>query len=327
MNYTLSYNFEPQLQCGIINFNDKQILLDFEDLFSIINFDKKFIYYEPEIKLYPYYLRHNQKISYLDYIFKYDNSNIEYNFKNGNSYDLRRSNIIIYHNYHKTISQKYKILDYNLGHYSEMGKDAYILKNPMWKIEEKDKIYWLMYCEKNTLCKLCDKSINKIKEYENINKCILTFHKHSNGYILTTNNTLLYIHQIITGCFGNGKGTKNISVDHIDQDPLNNVFDNLRVATRKEQEENSKGIKEGTKKERKTNAKHLPDNITQQMLKKYVVYYEDYADKEKKRLRQYFRIEKHPKIKKIWIGCKSNKMTILEKLNEANNKIDELNSL
>ena len=145
---------------------------------------------------------------------------------------------------------------------------------------------------------------------------------HSNGYVCSTSG--LYIHQIITGCYGNGQGTKNISVDHIDQDPLNNTFENLRIATRKEQEENSKGIKQGTKRERKHNAKKLPDGITHEMMKKYVVFYQDYADKEKTRLRQYFRIEKHPKLTKIWIGSKSNNISIKEKLEEANKVAKDL---
>ena len=48
MNYNLSYDFDPQLNCGIIKFNDKIVLIDFSDLFSIINFNKNFIYYKPE---------------------------------------------------------------------------------------------------------------------------------------------------------------------------------------------------------------------------------------------------------------------------------------
>jgi hypothetical protein len=324
MNYKLSYNFEPHLNCGIIRFNDKQVLMDFSDLFSIINFEKNFIYYDPEEKTYPYYLRHNQKISYLEHIFKYDSSNIEYVFKNNNSFDLRRENIIIYHNYHKQIFEKNEILEHTLGHYIEIGKDAYVIKNPMWKIKENLKEYWLMYCETNTIIKLCSESYQKIIDYESQNNDDkkITWFKLQNGYIMGSNN--LYIHQIITGCYGNGKGTKNISVDHIDQNPLNNTMANLRIATREEQEQNTKGIKEGTKRERKYNAKDLPEEITQAMMRKYVVYYKDYADKEKKRLREYFKIEKHPKLAKIWIGCKSSSISIQEKLAQANKIVDDL---
>jgi hypothetical protein len=324
MNYNLLYDFDSQLNCGIIRFNDEYVLMDFSDLFSIINFDKNFIYYNKEEKIYPYYLRHNQKISYLEHMFKYDGSNIEYIFKNENNFDLRRENIIIYHNYHKHVVDKNEILEYTLGHYNEIGKDAYVIKNPMWKIIENEKIYWFMYCETNTVIKLCPISYQKILDYETKNNDgkKITFFIHLNGYIYCS--TGLYIHQIITGCYGNGKGTKNVSVDHIDQNPLNNTFGNLRIATREEQEQNSKGIKEGTKRERKHNAKPLPNGITQNMMKKYVVFYEDYADKEKKRLRQYFKLEKHPKLNKIWIGCKSNSLSIQDKLAQINKIIDDL---
>lgn len=32
MNYKLSYDFEPHLNCGIIHFNDKSVLMDFTPL-------------------------------------------------------------------------------------------------------------------------------------------------------------------------------------------------------------------------------------------------------------------------------------------------------
>jgi hypothetical protein len=177
---------------------------------------------------------------------------------------------------------------------------------------------------KNSIIKLCEKSLDKIVEFENTKNDgkKITFFKHSNGYICSSIN--LFIHQIITGCYGNGQGTKNISVDHIDRNPLNNTWENLRIATREEQEQNSKGIMDGTKRARKTSAKPLPDGVTHDMMRKYVVFYEDYADKEKKRLRQYFKIEKHPKLDKIWIGCKSNTVSILEKLNQINKIVDDL---
>jgi hypothetical protein len=326
MNYTLSYNFDSQLNCGIIHFNENFVLMDFEDLFSIINFDKNFIYYTSD-RLYPFYLRHNQKITYLEHLFKFDSLNIEYIFKNNNKFDLRRNNIIIYHNYHKFINEKYNnIIDYNLGHYIENGKDAYIMKNPIWKIKENEKEYILMYCEKNTICKLCSDSYQKILDYENNinNGYKITWFKLQNGYVMGSNN--LYIHQIITGCYGNGKGTKYVSVDHIDQNPLNNTLENLRIATRKEQEQNSKGIKDGTKRERKHNAKELPQGITQDMMKKYVVYYQEWLDKEKTKKREFFKVEKHPKLDKIWIGTKSNKISIETKLEQANKVVDDLSN-
>jgi hypothetical protein len=324
MNYNLSYDFDAQLNCGVICFNDRSVLMDFKDLFSIINFDRNFIHYHPDEKDYPYYLRHNQKISYLEYFFKYDSSNIEYVFKNNNKFDLRRENILIYHNFHKKITNKYNVLDFKLGHFSETGTDAYVIKNPMWKIVENNREYWLMYCEKNTIIKLCQKSLDKIAEHENANnqENKITFFKLQSGYVMANNN--LYIHQIITGCHGNGKGTLNVSVDHIDQDPLNNSWENLRIATRKEQEQNTKGIKDGTKRERKHNAQNLPNGITQDMIKKYVVYYKDYADKEKTQLREYFRVEKHPKLDKLWSTTKSCKVTIQEKLLQANKVVDNL---
>jgi len=37
-------------------------------------------------------------------------------------------------------------------------------------------------------------------------------------------------------CYGNGRGTANISVDHVDRDKMNNTMDNLRLATLIEQQ-------------------------------------------------------------------------------------------
>ena len=83
-------------------------------------------------------------------------------------------------------------------------------------------------------------------------------------------------------------------------------------------------IKEGTKRARKHNAKQLPEGITQDMMGKYVNYYHEFIDKEKTKSREFFKIEKHPKLDKIWIGSKSNKIPILVKLAAVNKVVNDL---
>jgi hypothetical protein len=222
---------------------------------------------------------------------------------------------------------KYKIINEIKGHVKHIGRESGIEKNPLCKVIEisTEKEFILMYCETNSICILCPESYKKIIDYETLHNQgkKLTFFKMQNGYICANNK--LYIHQIIMECYGNGKGTKNISVDHINRDPLNNTMENLRIASRNEQEQNSKGIAEGTKRERKHNAKKLPEGLTQNMMRKYVVYYHEWLNLEKTKSREYFKIEKHPKLEKIWIGTKSNKVTLLEKLNAVNKYVDEIN--
>jgi hypothetical protein len=316
------YSTNESLMCGVIEYNNKTYLLDLHDKDRIINFNKNFVFVN-ETDIYPSYSSNYKRFTYLDFIFNYNNETVCYNFKNGNEFDLRRYNVEMYHFYHKNISEKYNVISYIPGHHKTIGQDANIMKNPLWEIIENEKEYLLMYCEKNTICKLCPESYQKILDFEekHNNGKKITWFKLQNGYIMDSNN--LYIHQVITGCYGNGKGTKNISVDHIDQNPLNNSMENLRIATRKEQEQNSKGIKEGTKRERNYNAKSLPDGITQEMLKKYVYYAREFYDKDKKKEREFFRVE-HPKLDKPWSTTKSNKISIQDKLLQANKVIEDL---
>lgn len=82
--------------------------------------------------------------------------------------------------------------------------------------------------------------------------------------------------------------------------------------------------KEPLKKERKKNAIKLPPGLTQEMMKTYVVYYKEVYNKEKGSTREYFKVEKHPKLDKPWISSKSNKIPLLEKLKEANKVVDDL---
>ena len=315
------YSTNEELICGIIQYNNKTYHVDLKDKDRIINFNKSFMFVT-ETDMYPSYALNYKRFNYLDFIFSYSQELVHYVFKNGNPLDLRRCNVEIYHFYHKHMIENYNVIEYIRGHYFGIGQDANIMKNPIWKIKENDKEYVLMYCEKDTICKLCIESYQKILNYEiNINNGKkTTWYKHQNGYILCSNN--IYIHQVIMDCYGNGKGTKNISVDHIDRNPLNNILENLRIATMKEQQDNSKGILEGSKKKR-FSKKDLPEGITEDMLKKYIYYNREYINKEKSKERDFFRVE-HPKLDKSWSTSKSNKVTIQEKLAQANKVIDDL---
>lgn len=80
------------------------------------------------------------------------------------------------------------------------------------------------------------------------------------------------------------------------------------------------------KRERKHTAQSLPPGITQQMMKKFVVYYREFVNlKDGKRVpREYFKVESHPKLARPWVTTKSTKVSLLEKLNEANEYVAKL---
>jgi hypothetical protein len=76
--------------------------------------------------------------------------------------------------------------------------------------------------------------------------------------------------------------------------------------------------KEDCKRERKHNAVKLPTNIEQSNIPIYVNYYKECYDQKNKCYREYFKIEKHPHniTNKLYVSSKSNKINILEKLEE-----------
>lgn len=232
----------------------------------------------------------------------------------------------IFYNLHKIIEKEYNIKRIIKGHIKSKGIKANIECNRIWIVKNKEnKELYLIGCENNKYVITCKKGYDIILKYEEEIKNKITWHIHSNGYVQgrIADNYLLYIHQVITGCYGNGRGTMDISVDHIDRNHLNNCFDNLRIATREEQESNTKSA-DGVRKARSASAKPLPEGITNDMMRKYVVYYKECYNKEKELYREFFKIEKHPKLEKPWIGSKSNKISIFDKLKEVNETVDTL---
>ncbi len=78
------------------------------------------------------------------------------------------------------------------------------------------------------------------------------------------------------------------------------------------------------KKNRKITAISLPNDISNVILPKYVVYHNECYNIEKNLWRDFFRIEKHPKINKPISSSKSSKINIKDKLK---NIIDILTSI
>lgn len=180
-----------------------------------------------------------------------------------------------------------------------------------------------MPCGKDNTTLLDEESYDRIAAFEEENGR-QRFYVNGGGYV-TANPSNRYLHQIIMGYFGRGRGTKNGSVDHIDRDKLNNRFTNLRVATSKEQQSNRKGVLPGTKCARQKGACDLPEGITQEMLPKYVVYRNECYNKEKQSYRERFYIDGHPKLNGRYINSTtSGKVSIEDKLKEIIEKLHAL---
>jgi len=233
-----------------------------------------------------------------------------------------------YHPYHATIVEKYKgdVLEYIPGHIPLIGCDAYTMINPLWRVRDNGEELFLMLCRPdNQILSLCPESYQILKDYEQTINKKLSWCISKNGYAINSSINL-YIHQLITGCHGNGKGTGTISVDHINRNRLDNRKQNLRVVGLKEQLANSTGHLVGTKKQRQSTAKQLPEGITQNMLRKHVVYLCEVYDKKSGKTREFFRVENHPNAEKDYASSKSKEVSILDKLHEANKITEDLDN-
>ena len=214
------------------------------------------------------------------------------------------------------IENNLSIINMFKGNTQSRGKTANIEKNIKAKVEDNDgnKLI-VMYCEPS---KITIFDYNKLKEVEEYP----SWYFMNNGYIACNLNNTLYLHQLITDHMGHGKGQP--SIDHINQNKLDNRTSNLRITSQSEQNKNRGKVS------RHRNAQVLPAELEGIAFPKYVYYCSEVMNrgKESECKREFFRVEKHPNLdKKCMSTTKSAKKTIIEKLEEAKRIIRQLDAI
>lgn len=200
-------------------------------------------------------------------------------------------------------------------------------KNPYEKWEDEKGKYIKMFTKLGSF--LFDfgdlELVTKLKKEDgNVRNITWHFKKETNlkyrlGYYVRTQlngDKKIYLHQHIL------KNSNDLTIDHIDRNPLNNRRYNLRHATKSQQSSNV------TKRHRGCHASKHPKELDNIILPKYISYTK-YKRNTKLGYYDMFIIQCHPVQNKKygekskWLTKMSMDIPILKKLEQAINKLEE----
>ena len=228
--------------------------------------------------------------------------NIEY--KNKNEYDLRYNNLLIKFKSIPIINITIIKIPFIVGNNIYYEVQDNITSNIYYIINIHDK-YILIDIDIFDLLKLKYKS-----QIWNIQNNVV-----STKQLSYLSNKLLYneinMHSLIFCHYTNIIYDKNINISKFNNSLNHNIINYTKI-----------NINDNIKKARKINAKKLPPELSNIILPKYIVYYN-----ETKLNKEYFKIENHPKLNKPWMTTTKKNVSITEKYNIIINKLNELNNI
>jgi len=240
-------------------------------------------------------------------------------FKNGDFNDYNESNLLLKKD--NRFKDDFKspdgmeIISYGKSIKILEGKFAGQYRNMYWEMKSK-KNFIVMHIKENIYTKISKKDELKVLM---INNKRPVWYLHDNGYIATTirintDTYFYYLHQLIMDQHDKDNTNLEQTVDHINQDKLDNRRENLRIVNMSEQNKNK-----GKQTRRHDSISCLPNGI--KVLPKYIEYRKEIYNKENNSQREFY-IVNHPKLDKSWETTKSNKVLIQDKLKYAKAKIE-----
>jgi hypothetical protein len=212
MEYNISCEMPITAKITINFSNNITYIINFNQLIKLINGNIRWKFNTLESDYHYYYGNNRKIISLLEFLFDdYQNTNMYVVFKNKNKFDFTDENILIYHYKHSDIIKEYNVIKYFPGFIPINGKESGFMKNPVWEINDNENIYYLMYCEKDKIIKLCDIGLKKIQQYEKNNDEKLIFYYGSK----------------YNQCLASSKKYKKIQLRNLIMDRIDNYSDNI----------------------------------------------------------------------------------------------------